>query len=342
LRPQFPEAHNNLANALIGQGSLDEATAHCEQALRHQPDFADAQNDLSLLLLLRGDFERGWRQYGLPSKTKRAFPQPLWDGSPLEGRTILLHAEQGLGDTVHFIRYVPLVQQRSGNVIVECQPALLPLMAGIAHCGRLVAQGSPLPPFDVHAPLLALPGILDTKLNTIPAAIPYLHPDGSLTTDWRRHLRRDGRAGTLLAGIGWQGNPHYPRDRQRSIPVAAFAPLAREGVELISLQKGATSDQWAGMKCFTLDEAGAFMDTAAIMANLDLVISADTSIVHVAGALGVPVWIPLARVPDWRWLLERSDSPWYPTVRLFRQSRVGHWDDVFQRMADELKKVVSR
>jgi len=432
LRPEFPEAHNNLANALLGQGRLDDATEHCQQALRFRPDFPDAHIDLALLLLLRGDFERGWREYewrwrhpSRPSTTqptphpspsprrgegegrgvagqggeeglggRSRFPQPLWDGSALDRRTILLHAEQGLGDTVHFIRYVPLVRQRCGKVIVACQPALLRLLASVPDID-LVAPGFPLPAFDVHAPLLGLPGIFRTTFDNIPAAVPYLHADAKLVEHWRRELRKrpksevrspksnaplptsdiGHRTSDFLVGIAWQGNPWFSRDRQRSIPLASFARLAQvEGVQLISLQKGPGADQLEQMRIADgglrserqatkpllesairdsqsaildlgsrLDEeSGAFMDTAALMKNLDLVISSDTAVAHLAGALAVPVWVALALVPDWRWLLQRADSPWYPTMRLFRQRRLGDWDEVFEDIALELGRAARR
>jgi len=372
LMPHYAEAHNNLGLALTGQAKLDEALAHYRQCLETRPDFAGAHWNRSLLWLLRGNFEQGWQEYEwrrwtLPEFTTRPFSQPLWDGSALSGRTILLVAEQGLGDTLQSIRYAPLVKQRGGTVIVECLPPLLRLLAGFPGIDRLVARGSPLPAFDVQAPLLSLPRIFHTALATIPRAVPYLRANPQLVEHWRKSPKSEVRSpksnpslrtsdfglrtSDFLVGLAWQGSPTYRYDRQRSIPLAHFARLAKaEGVQLISLQKGPGTEQLGALAGqlpvldlgSRLDEgSGAFMDTAAIMMNLDLVISSDTAIPHLAGALGVPAWVALPLVPNWRWLLEREDSPWYPTMRLFRQTRQGQWEDVFERMAEELKAVVS-
>jgi hypothetical protein len=271
----------------------------------------------------------------------------LWEGSPLHGRTILLRAEQGLGDTLEFIRYAQLLKQQGATVFVECQKPLLRLLARCPGIDRLLAQGEPWPEtVDVQIPLLSLPSRLGTTLATVPAPIPYLSADPDLVAHWAQQLRSDG---TFKIGIVWQGSPAYRDDQSRSIPLAQFAPLARlEGVQLISLQKGRgteqlrkVADQFSILDLGSqLDEtAGPFMDTAAVMKNLDLVIACDTAIGHLAGALGVPVWVALPFVPDWRWLLHRGDSPWYPTVRLFRQSVPGDWPGVFQRMTDAVRKL---
>jgi len=379
IQPTCAEIHNNLGLALVEQGKLDDALASFDQALRLKPSFEEPRWNRSLLWLLQGDFAKGWPEYEYrwtqPSIPRRCFAQPLWDGSPLNGNTILLHAEQGLGDTLHFIRYVPLVRERGGNVIVECQPALLRLLAeGLSRkrqSAHLVGRGSPLPVFDVQAPLLSLPPIFNTSLDTIPANVPYLHADAELVEHWRQELRKSPksevrspksnaplptsdighRTSDFLVGIAWQGSPTYRYDRQRSIALGHFARLAKvEGVHLISLQKGPGAEQLRSQAVQfpvvdlgnRLDETpGAFMDTAAVMKNLDLVICSDSAVAHVAGAMGVAVWVGLPLVPDWRWLLRREDSPWYPTMRLFRQRRCDRWDDVFERVTEELKAVVS-
>jgi len=411
LKADFSEAYANLGSALVCQNKLQDASKCYEQALRCDPASASARWNRSLLSLLRGDCERGWPEYecrwALPGNARRPFAQPLWDGSPLAGRTILLYAEQGLGDTLQFLRYAPLVRQQGGKVVVVCQPALVPLLAeaGKVRCPMsdvrsqmhlfrhrtsdfglrtpwidlLLGGGAPLPPFDVQAPLLSLPGIMHTSLANVPAPVPYLHPADELVAHWCRELRKSRKSevesrkskvrspkseevqltsdfrlptSDFLVGIAWQGSLHYRYDRQRSIPLAQFAHLAQvPAVQLISLQKGPGTDQLrvlAGQFGVVnlgdgLDEtAGAFMDTAAVMKNLDLVIASDSAVAHLAGALGVPVWVALALVPDWRWLLEREDSPWYPTMRLFRQTRYGHWDEVFDHIAEELKVVVRK
>jgi hypothetical protein len=353
LRPDYPEAHSNLALVLVGQAKLDAAEEHYRRALELKPDLAGVHWNRSLLWLLRGDFERGWPEYewrrrAIPEFTTRPFPQPLWDGSAFVGRTLLLIAEQGLGDALHFVRYIPWVKERGGTVIVECLPELLRILAGVQGIDRLVSRGSPLPPFDVQMPLMSLPRVFETSLPNIPASVPYLRTDLKLVAHWRRRVAPS----TYSVGMAWQGSPTYRYDRQRSIPLACFASLAQvQGVRLFSLQKGPGREQllalhYSGSRfVFDLDEnldetAGPFIDTAAVMTHLDLIISSDTAIPHLAGALGIPVWVPLPYVPNWRWLLEREDSPWYPTMRLFRQSRPGRWEDVFERMAEELGKVV--
>jgi tetratricopeptide (TPR) repeat protein len=350
VKPDYPDAHNNLGVALWKLGRLDEAVASYQQALHFQPDYPEAQWNRSLVWLAMGHFEQGWPGYDWRWKCKEfgsmpSFKAPLWDGSPLDGRTILIHAEQGLGDTLQFVRYVPLVHERGGRVIMMCQP---PLMRLLAHCPgieRLMAHGETPPEIDLHVPLLSLPKLLGTTVESVPADGTYLEADPDLVEIWRQRL---GAYPGFKIGIAWQGNPKFRLDRIRSIPLAQFAPLADvPGVHLLSLQKGAGREQLAAPeRRFSvtdlggqMDETtGAFMDTGAVMKNLDLVITSDTSVAHLAGALRVPVWLALNAVPDWRWLLNRDDSPWYPTMRLFRQTRMGHWEDVFHHMAEVLRE----
>ena len=364
LRPDFAEAHNNAGIVLHSQGEFAEAMAHYDHALLLQPDFAEAHWNRALLRLLHGDFTAGWPEYEWrwkhPGFSRRSFPQPAWDGSPLNGRTILLHCEQGLGDTIQFIRYAALVKQQGEGegegegckVIVECQPGLVDLLTHVKGIDELVVRGSTLPPYDVHAPLLSLPGIFHSPGSAVPAKVPYLRAQADLVNKWRSEL--DRLPGTLRVGINWQGTTDLVTARQRSIPLDELARLAQvRGVELISLQKGDGLEElharvlrgqcpiheWGSR----LDNSsGAFMDTAAVMASLDLVISSDTAIAHLAGALGVPVWLALTAVPNWRWLLELEDSQWYPTMRLFRQTRQGQWSDVFDRIIVELEALARR
>jgi tetratricopeptide (TPR) repeat protein len=358
-KADFVEAHLHLGNALRLTGQMQAALTCFETALRLKPALPDAHWNRALLWLLCGDFEQGWAEYewrwAQHDFARRHFIQPRWDGTSLGGRTILLYSEQGLGDTMQFVRYVPLVQERGGNVILECQPQLEKLLAGFPGIDRLIPTGAALPPFDVQAPLLSLPGVFRTTLDTIPRSVPYLHAKPELVNRWREKLATyDG----FKIGIAWQGNLANATDRQRSIPLKFFERLAQVGgVQVVSLQKGPGADQLRAIMELappssqfpilelgaTLDEdSGPFMDTAAIMINLDLVVSMDTSVAHLAGALGVPVWVALTMAPDWRWLLNREDSPWYPTLRLFRQRRFGDWDDVFERMAGELKALVQK
>jgi Flp pilus assembly protein TadD len=345
VQPNYAEAHTNLGLALYNAGNLVDAAWHYRRAIELRPDYAWAHWNRSLLLLLTGDLEHGWSEYEWRWQARlplREFERPKWTGDSLAGRTILLHAEQGLGDTLQFFRYAALVKGRGAKVILECQPVLEKLLAGCPGVDRLVAAGEQLPPFDVHAPLLSLPGILKTSMASIPANVPYVFADDALIALWRDTLDTGQR---FRIGINWHGRPGRGHWRERDIPLECFASLGQvPNVQLISLQRGEGQLQLprSGLPIIDLGEDvdtvhGAFMDSAAIMRNLDLVITSDTSVPHLAGALGVPVWVALPFVPDWRWLLDRSDSPWYPTMRLFRQKSPGDWTSVFQEMSAALQ-----
>ena len=269
---------------------------------------------------------------------------PVWDGTELGGRTILIVAEQGLGDTIQFIRSAPLVARRGGRVVVSCARMLSQILATCPGVDQVIIEGDPLPEFACHAPVMSLPAILGMTLQTIPAEVPYLAADPSLVARWRDAL--DG-IDEFKIGVVWQGNPVHTKDRERSFRLAHLEPVARvPGVRLFSLQKNFGLDQIEAVsdRFFVtglghrLDD---YVDTAAVMRNLDLVISADSSPAHLAGALGVPVWMPLPYISDWRWMTDRDDTPWYPTMRLFRQRRWGDWDDVFSRMAQELPRMLT-
>jgi Flp pilus assembly protein TadD len=346
LRPDFAEALNNLGNVHHAQGRTEEALACFDRSLELKPDYPDPHLNRALAWLLLGQWEEGWDEYEwrwqLRSVRRRDFTQPLWDGAPLEGRTVLLHAEQGLGDTLNFIRYAPLVRERGGRVMVVAPKPLVPLLSACRGIDQLLAFGEPLPDFDVQAPLLSLPRLLGTRPDNVPADGPYLHVDPARTQRWRLWLVAYHG---LKVGIAWQGDRKHRNDRQRSVPLAQLAPLAQvPGVRLFSLQKGPGSEQLAGCPFAVTDlgswldnSGGAFLDTAAVMRNLDLVVCVDTALGHLAGGLGVPVWLALPFAPDWRWLLDRDDTPWYPSMRLFRQTRAGDWDSVFADMAAELQ-----
>ncbi|HLJ97642.1 MAG TPA: tetratricopeptide repeat protein [Gemmataceae bacterium] len=346
--PDSAESHYNLGNAYHCQGHLDEAMACYREAIRLRPDYPEAHHNLGQCWLLLGQFERGWAEYewhgrcpGIPTRT---FRQPLWDGTPLGGRTILLYADQGLGDNLQFARYAPLVQQRGGTVIMECLPALAPLLATCPGIDRLVPRGSPLPEFAVQAPMLSLPGILRTTVNTIPAAVPYLHPDPQRRRRWQQVLQETP---TFNVGIAWQGRPTHGQDRQRSVALEQFGALAEgTGVRLVRLQRGPGSEQLARLDGrwavfdppdWPEDPAEAWLESAALVSALDLVVTVDTSVAHLAGALATPVWVALPFLPDWRWLLQRDDSPWYPSMRLFRQEHRGDWSGVFARIREALR-----
>ncbi len=346
------ETCNNVGSALDRQDKPIKTLACFEIPLLLESIAPEAHYNRALVYLSQGRFLEGWGEFEWRLKCKtypiRTFSQPLWDGSSFAGRTLLVHAEQGLGDTLHFVRYLPLAKQRGGTLLFAVQPSLLPLLRGSGFDG-LLAWGDDLGEFDLQVPLLHLPGIFRTTLQNIPADVPYLAADPRLVDLWRERLASfDG----FKVGIHWQGNRDYVQDRYRSIALEEFAPLAGvPGVQLFSLQKYDGVDQLAEVAGqFAIhdfgpqldEQCGAFMDTAAVMKNLDLVITSDTATPHLAGALGVPVWLALNKVPEWRWLLDGQNSPWYPTMRLFRQSRFDQWPDVFRRMAEELRKIASR
>ena len=352
LQPGFADAHSNLANAFKEQGRFAEALAGYELSLWIDPGLASARWNRSLTWLQMGDYERGWPEYEWrwrrPRTRPRPFAQPRWDGSPLEGRTLLLWSEQGLGDMIQFLRYAPFAKERGGEVLVECPGELAPLFSRCRGIDRLVVEGDPLGPYDVQAPLMSLPALLGTTLSNVPARAPYLSPDPGLAEAWAKRL---SALPGFKVGIAWQGNPRNRWDRHRSAPLAEFAPLARcDGVRLVSLQKGFGSEQLPALAGSfpvidlgpELDAGGAFLDTAAVIGHLDLVVTVDSALAHLAGALGAPVWVALAEAADWRWLRGREDSPWYPTARLFRQQRLGEWRGVFGRMAEELKVRAAR
>jgi hypothetical protein len=273
---------------------------------------------------------------------------PQWNGLLLAGRRILLITEQGLGDTFQFVRFCPaLKRQGAGAVILECPEKLIKLLSRSPGIDHLIPQGQPLPDYDVYCPLMNVPGLTATSVEAIPADVPYIFPDPELVERWKPEL-----AGTpgLKVGINWQGNPKYAGDRHRSIPLATYEPLSRvPGVRLFSLQKNAGLDQLDALNGTfpvtdlgrRLDETtGPFLDTAAVLVNLDLFITSDTAVAHLAGALGVPVWMPLSTTPDWRWMTHREDNPWYPTMRIFRQTEHMVWGPVFEQMAAELRAMV--
>jgi Flp pilus assembly protein TadD len=341
--PGHFDAHNNLGNALHAQAKFDLAAASYERALAIKPDHPQIRLSRALAWLSTGDFERGWPEYEwrlkCPEFAIPQFRQPLWDGGDLTGRTILLYADHGLGDSIQFIRYAPLVKARGPRVIVVCRQPLVRLFESCAGVDQVIAEGTAYPDFDVYAPLMSLPRIFGTTIENIPASVPYLAPPAESVDRWRREL---APAKGLRIGIAWQGNPHYRRDRQRSFRLAEFEPVANvQGVRLFSLQKefGAEQiDQLNGL--FTVTDLGARFDdlaeTAAAMMNLDLVIVSDSSLAHLAGALAVKAWVALPIAADWRWNSPGDSTPWYQTLRLFRQKTWGDWNDVFRRMASAL------
>jgi hypothetical protein len=268
----------------------------------------------------------------------------MWDGTRLDGRTILLYADHGIGDTIQFIRFAPLVQARGGRVVVACRRPLARLLARCPGIDGVITEGDPLPQFDVYTPVMSLPGILETTLADVPSNVPYLQADPALVNVWHDAL---GPRRNLRIGIAWQGNPNYAKDHLRSFSFDQFRVLAElPGIELFSIQKGAAAEQlaeWSGSTPIVdvAPQLTDFMDTAALLANLDLVIAPDTSLAHLAGALGVPAWVALPFAPDWRWMTDRDDSMWYPTMRLFRQTQWDDWDEVFERIAHSLHRMLT-
>lgn len=355
LRPGHAGQLANLGLVVKDQGRFAEAMALYERALAAEPDHATARANRATLLLQQGRFEEGWAEYewrwrapGFTSRP-RHFGPPAWDGGDPAGRTLLLYAEQGLGSAIQFVRYAALIADRGARVIVECQPPLARLFrASLAGAGgpvsHVVARGEPLPSFDAHAPLMSLPLRCGTTLATVPASVPYLHADPAAVAAWRERLTAaDGGAGGLRIGLAWAGNPAHANDHNRSLPpptaASLLAPLlALPDARFFSLQLGpgtaSTAAQLAEGGLIDLSaEIGDFADTAALITALDLVVSVDTAVAHLAGALARPVWMLVPTIPEWRWLTDRDDSPWYPTLRLFRQPTPGDWAGVVARVA---------
>jgi tetratricopeptide (TPR) repeat protein len=341
LKPDFTEAYYNLGVLLQDQGQLADAIATYQKLLDISPNHVNAHLNLAIALLLTGDFTSGFAEFEwrwqLPEHPSRNFPQPLWDGSDLAGRTILLHAEQGFGDSIQFVRYAPLVAERGGRVILECQAPLVRLLETMNGVEQVIARDTELPEFDLQAPLMSLPFLFQTTLDTVPVQIPYLTaPASPLKLSRSPHAK-------LHVGIVWAGNPERQGDRDRSCPLHYFYPvLELPEVACYSLQKGAVVSELAQLSNqYPIQDLSEqlhdFADTAAAIQQLDLIITVDTAVAHLAGALGHPVWVVLAHLPDWRWMCDRLDSPWYPGMRLFRQSAPGDWSSVFTQVVKALR-----
>ncbi len=348
IKPDYAEALYNRGNILLDLKQPQAAIESYDRAVELEPEYVEAHWNSSLCHLQLGDFDQGWEKYEWrwqkdETKNKaRNFSQPLWLGEEfLQGKTILLYSEQGLGDTLQFCRYAKQVADLGACVILAVQKPLLRLLNNLDGVAQLVAEGSVLPVFDFHCPLLSLPLAFKTGMASIPSAVPYLFAEQEQLIRWRQRLGGDG----FKIGISWQGSTGKV-DAGRSFPLNNFNLIAKmPNVRLISLQKNDGVEQLKtmpeGMKVETLGDdfdAGpdAFFDTAAVIKNLDLVITSDTAIAHLAGAMGCPVWVALKYAPDWRWMLEGGVSPWYPTMRLFRQNKRDDWEQVFNEMQSEL------
>lgn len=336
-----------LAAALRQQGRIVETRAIQEMLVEHAPGDLATRFDLSETLLLSGEFERGWREYRYryslahTAHIERKVQCPRWDGRAMPGKTLLIHDEQGYGDTFQFARLVPWAKEKSGaRVVLEINAESLSIMRRTTGFDEIIERGSLPPAFDMHCEMMSLPMALGLRLDDLPGPMPYLSPDPRRVEQWRQRLAALPRP---LVALVWAGRPTHPNDANRSLSLAQLAPLAQADVSFVSIQKGPAAAQADtpphGMALLSVsDEIDDFEDTAAILCVADLLISVDSSPVHLAGALGRPVWVMLPKVPDWRWLLERTDTPWYPRMHLFRQDLRADWTGVVSRMAAELKQ----
>jgi tetratricopeptide (TPR) repeat protein len=343
LRPAHLSGWINLGGSLLSLNCFDEAIQAERRALEIDPDSADAHWNLALALLATGDYRQGWREYQWRLKDRCSFPasfagRPMWDGSPIAGKTLLLRCEQGLGDALQFFRYLPMLARAGARIVLECRPELLSLFDRQSPAIRCFAKGGEPPPFDCFCYLLSLPFLLGTTLSNLPAQIPYLEPDPALGALWDEKMP----GGALKVGVVWAGSASYKNDRNRSLPPELLAPLAGlPGTRVYSLQMGEAAADLAalGRGEAVHDLSGGvrdFADTAAIIANLDLVVTVDTAVAHLAGALGKRTFLMLPVFCDWRWLTQRTDSPWYPTLRLYRQQSSGDWEPVLCAIARDL------
>jgi hypothetical protein len=348
INPKHADTHFNLGAAYHVRSNWDEGISHYERAISLKPDHAEAHYSRALVQLAQGDFANGWQGYEWRLRCKRfvqpQVPGPRWQGEALAGKTLFVHAEQGLGDTLQFVRYVKLLRELGAHIVTRVPKTLLPLLTASGY-DELIPTGQSPAQYDYHIPLMSLPGLLGNSLSTIPHDVPYITARPDLVDHWRNQL---AAWPGLRIGINWQGNPAYTFDRYRSFPLKALAPVAAvPGVRLISLQKehglnqlAEVADQFAVIDLGNqLDrDHGPFTDTAAVIANLDLVITSDSAVAHLAGAMGAKVWLATSHAAEWRWLIDRTDSPWYPTMKLFRQPTLGDWASVFDRMAIELPR----
>jgi hypothetical protein len=321
------------------------------RAVELRPRDAELRYNHAMLLLLAGDLEAGFREFEWrlshvsPKFRPRSFDVPRWHGEPRDGRTLLIHAEQGLGDSLHFVRFVTQAAATGGPVVLQVQPPLLEMLRDSLDV-TVIARDEPMPLFDLHVPLMSLPFELGITLETIPAKVPYLKAAPARAAEWRKKL---ADFSGLKVGVVWAGSPGHRHDRLRSLPAALVLPrLAMPGVQLFSLQKEPRADDCVVLERLNSEivdlapSLASFADTAAAIAAMDLVISVDTAVAHLAGALGKPTWILLPHVLDWRWFYEREDTPWYPTARLFRQTRSRDWASVLDRLPLELERFAAR
>jgi tetratricopeptide (TPR) repeat protein len=355
IRPDLAELYCNLADVYRDMGQCSEANANYDQAIQLKPDCYQAHWHKALALLLSGNFTEGWAEYKwrrhpdlkITTYPHHYLPELAWDGSSFKGKRLLVHYEQGLGDTLQFVRYLPMVKSRGGTVILEVRKPLFNLLQGFEGADELVMgsfEHKPDVKFDLHTSLMDLPCIFATTLETIPGKVPYIYSDPAKLRIWKERFAKHG----FKIGIVWAGSSEHAKNHARSCPLRCFAPLTKiPHVRLYSLQKGPAAQQLKDFAAQTnviniAAQLQDFADTAGVIANLDLVISVDTAVLHLAGAMGKAVWALLSYTPDWRWMLDRYDNPWYPTMRLFRQTKLGDWTTVQQRVADELSQYVNK
>jgi tetratricopeptide (TPR) repeat protein len=341
LKPDYAEAHLSRGNLLRYLERFEEATASYDRAIAIKPDYAEAHAFRSHTLLLCGNFENGWRELewrwkaeSAPSKN-RNFAEPLWIGEePILQKTILLHGEQGFGDTLQFCRYAKRVSELGARVILEVPEPLVSLLANLEGVSQLIARGTVLPHFDYQCPLMSLPLAFKTDLATIPGAAKYLRGDSAKAAQWRATL---GEKTKPRIGLVWSGSEGHKNDRNRSISLAELIEYLPADLHYVGLQKNVRESDKCALQAMPhmlnfSDELSDFSDTAALCECMDLLISVDTSVAHLGGSLGVNTWVLLPLIPDWRWLLARDDSPWYPTAKLYRQRKAGDWAEVLQRV----------
>jgi len=341
LQPDYGDALVNRTSVLLAAGRLRECVAAAHHGLQHEPENAGIHWNLAFAHLLLGEFDAGWREhewrFRMFPQAAMALDQPRWQGESLAGRSIFLYGEQGFGDNLQFVRYVPLVAHQAAHVYLLVPQRLEALMTGLPANCTLLPQGARLPRVDFQCPLMSVPAVLGTTEASIPAQVPYLRADPVRVAAWRERLPRD----RLNVGIAWSGKPTYAHDHLRSMALEVFRAVAAPGCRFVTLQPELRENDRAELARWPeVVDAGRelrdFADTAALMEAVDLVVTTDTSVAHLAGALARPVWILLARAPDWRWMLEREDSPWYPTARLYRQGPSGSWPQVLARVQADL------
>ncbi len=349
LSENKPSAHYNLGLLLRDIGRLDDAIGHFDAVLADDPEHVGGHWDRSLALLLDGRLQEGFDEYEwrweLAEAKRHPFPGPEWNGKPMPGKTLLVYHEQGFGDTIQFARYLPMIKAMDMRVVFFCQDPLIPVIRTLQGIDEIVPSSTGLPPdYDAHAAILSLPRLFGTTLETIPGDVPYLFPPEGTTVPPLTPAAGD----PLNVGIAWAGKPTHKNDRNRTCPLEQFLPLLEvPGTRFFSLQKGPRAGDLkrVGIAGIVADLDPVLEDfgvTAHVMAELDLVISVDTAVVHIAGALDRPVWVAMPQIPDWRWMFGRDDSPWYPSMTLYRQQTQGEWSEVFERIAADLTAEVAK